>query len=402
MGPGRAAWAAGLRSVAAGGVALALSVPAAGVASADAGLVLSPANGSVGDSVVGRQDVRDCALFTLHWQDESGPVLGTDDGGDGVGSVTFRVPAGASGPHTVVATCRRLESPGGEGIVAEAAFDVTLAGPTSTVSTTLPQATTRPQATTPPTTRPPATTPPSTAGGVVGSAPASPSSSRAVTTTVGRPATTTAPSTTVKPAAGGTAAQDIAECERQAREARSQLVYQPNQRMTVGGTYDVVVQLALTAADLPAVVVPGTARTTIVEVRTARCTVEAELLGGTVFSISPPGPRAQSFVDSRVLTWHWQVSPRQIGPGLKLLLRLQPTVVEDGKPPRPGSDDFHEAVIQVDSQPVSLISRVDRDVNGFVGNNVVKLLLLPSSGGLLTFWAGARFRRRTKAARQAA
>ncbi len=114
------------------------------------------------------------------------------------------------------------------------------------------------------------------------------------------------------------------------------------------------------------------------------------------FQVTPPGPMAQSFIASRVLTWRWQVVALRTGPALKLVLRLQPTVVEDGMTPRPGSDEAHEALIEVDARSQSLIAEVGERANGLAANNLVKVLLIPSSGGLLTLWAGHRYRRRKK------
>lgn len=353
---------------------------------ADDGLVLSPNQGSVGDGVNAEETVARCPVFVVRWK---GDVIGTDDGSDGQGTVYFRVPDSPGTTQRVVASCKA--SPGGsERVVGEASFNVlevnasttTTVGPTSTV----PGTTTRPGS--PTTSRGPApsTTPPT-------------STSRTPATT-GRP-TTTAPAsrTTVGPSPTSTRPipQDVAECERQARDAESRLVYQPNRQMTVGIPYDVVVQVALESSDVSVVTTPGPEPTTVVRLRSARCTIEAELTGaGSDFQVTPPGPLAQSFIASRVLTWRWQVSPLRTGAELKLVLRLQPTVIEDGKPPRPGSGEVHEALIQVAAQPQSLISEVGDRANGLVANDLVKLLLIPSGGGLLTLWAGHRYRRRTK------
>lgn len=169
--------------------------------------------------------------------------------------------------------------------------------------------------------------------------------------------------------------------------------------MTEGLPYDVVVQVALNAADVSVVTSPGPEPTTIVRLRSARCTIEAQLVGAQKdFEVTPPSALTQSFIATRVLTWRWQVTPLRAGPGLKLVLRLQPTVIEDGRAPRPGSDELHEALIEVDAQPQSLVVQVGEKANDLVGNNVVKLLLIPSGGGLLTVWAGHRYRRRVAAA----
>ena len=388
---GRRAWA-----LLAGSLLGVVTVPTS-AALADDGLVLSPNRGFVGDGVKAEETVSRCAVFVVRWK---GDVIGTDDGSDGRGTVHFLVPDSPGSTQQVVASCRT--SPGGsERVVGQASFDVlevnatttTTLFPTTTTatpSTTVPGSTTRPRS-------------PTTSGGPTPSTRTPPTStvtSRAPATT-GRP-TTTAPAsrpTTVGPSPSSTrpVPQDVAECERQARDAESRLVYQPNRQMTVGIPYDVVVQVALDSSDVSVVTTPGPEPTTVVRLRSARCTIEAELTGaGSDFQVTPPGPLAQSFIASRVLTWRWQVSPLRTGAELKLVLRLQPTVIEDGKPPRPGSGEVHEALIRVAAQPQSLIAKVGDRATGLVGNDLVKLLLIPSSGGLLTLWAGHRYRRRTQ------
>ena len=363
---------------------------------ADDGLVLSPTQGFVGDGVKAEETVAKCPVFVVRWK---GEVIGTDDGSDGRGTVYFRVPDSPGTTQPVVASCK-ASAGGPERVVGQAMFEVldmnaststttstTILSPTSTV----PGTTTRPGSPTTslgrtPSTRTPRTTVTSTSG---------------APTTTNRPTTTTPAirTTTVGPSPTSTqpVPQDVTECERQAREAESRLVYQPNRQMTLGIPYDVVVQVALDSSDVSVVTTPGPEPTTVVRLRSTRCTIEAELTGaGSDFQVTPPGPLAQSFIASRVLTWRWQVSPLRTGAELKLVLRLQPTVIEDGKPPRPGSGEVHEALIRVAAQPQSLISKVGESANGLVANDLVKLLLIPSGGGLLTLWAGHRYRRRTK------
>lgn len=320
----------------------------------------------------------DCVTFSVHWADPNGDVLKTDLGIDGKGTVTFKVPDDPPQMYTVYGTC--TDARGEEKAVAKAQFLVTAASPTvppttAAPSTTAPQSTTRPPGR-PTTTRPGSTTAPTSGG------PNAP--------------TTSAPTVTVDGAAPPPprpVPRDISDCEQMARQAESQLVYQPDRRMTFGNSYDVVAVLALDSTDAGAVALPGPDRTTIVTVGGTRCTVEAELTGPD-FEITPPGPHAQSFLDSRVLTWRWQVAPKRTGTDLKLLLRIQPTVVEDGKAPRPGNPGFHDAVIEVESQPQSLISKVNRGVSGIFGHQLVQYLLIPSGGGVLTLWLWSRLRRR--------
>lgn len=376
------------------GLLLGVAIFPTSAALGDEGLVLSPNQGFVGDGVKAEASVAKCAVFVVRWK---GDVIGTDDGSDGRGTVYFRVPDSPGTTQPVEASCK-ASAGGPERLVGQASFDVlevsgstttTIVSPTSTVpgTTTRPGSPTTSRGPTPSTRKPPTTV-------------ASTSTSRVPGTT--RPPTTTTPAsrpTTVGPTPSTTrpVPQDVSECERQARDAESRLVYQPNRQMTVGIPYDVVVQVALDSSDVSVVTTPGSAPTTIVRLRSARCTIEAELTGaGSDFQVTPPGPLAQSFIASRVLTWRWQVAPLRTGAELKLVLRLQPTVIEDGKPPRPGSGEVHEALIQVAAQPQSLISKVGDRANGVVGNDLVKLLLIPSGGGLLTLWAGHRYRRRTK------
>ena len=357
-------------------------------------LVLSPNQGFVGDGVKAEETVAKCPVFVVRWK---GDVIGTDDGSDGQGTVYFRVPDSPGTTQPVVASCKA--SPGGsERVVGQASFDVldvntsttttTTLGPTSTVpgTTTQPRSPTTSRGPAPSTLTPPTST-------VTSTSRAPSTTSRPTTTTPASRTTTVGPSTTsTRPVP-----QDVTECERQARDAESRLVYQPNRQMTVGIPYDVVVQVALDSSDVSVVTTPGPEPTTVVRLRSARCTIEAELTGaGSDFQVTPPGPLAQSFIASRVLTWRWQVSPLRTGAKLKLVLRLQPTVIEDGKAPRPGSGEVHEALIQVAAQPQSLISKVGDRANGLVANDLMKLLLIPSGGGLLTLWAGHRYRRRAK------
>jgi hypothetical protein len=353
-------------------------------ARADGALVLTPDKGRVGDLVRGEQQVSDCPTYRLRWKEPGGLLLGTDSASDGRGTVSFRVPDSPPGTQTVVATCQ--VTPGDEEqVVGGASLAVATAGPTSTSVTTI-----APTSTSPPTTRPATSTTRS------GPSSTAPTSTRPTVTTARPPsATTTTPTSTTSTTAGRR--QDVAECERQAADAKSQLVYQPARRMTVGGAYEVVVSLALDASDVPTVVIPGPDRTTVVQLRTAECTIEAELIGGTDFSVDPPGPSGQSFVRTRVLTWRWNVSPNRTGPGLRLLLHLKPIIREDGRAPLPGILDVHEAVIEVDAQPLSLITKIDRHVNGFLDNPLAKFLIIPGGSGIFTVWAARRVRRRPSA-----
>ncbi len=363
------------------GLALGASVFAGAPAGADGTLVLLPALGHIGDTVLAEQPVVLCDTYRLRWTDAAGPLLGTDSGADGRGTVTFRVPDSDPVSHAVVATCQA--SPAApELVVGLVPFLVTTGSSSSTVVTTtsLPGgATSVPRTTVAPATtvgtRPPATAPTVTTRGT-GTTATSPTTSRsaAPATTLGLP-------------------KNVADCERQLRKASSRLVYAPNRRMTVGVPTDVVAKLALDAPDVTAAVLPSPDRTTIVELHILRCTVDVTLAGDG-FTVTPPGAIGQSFVDSRVLTFSWQVTPTRAGAGLKLGLHLLPRVIESGQPTRPGSEELHEAVIDVTAVPQPVLHIVDDKVNGFFANPLAKLLLIPGGGGLISVWAGRRLRRR--------
>lgn len=348
---------------------------------ADGALALSPDKGRVGDLVRGEQSVSDCPTYRLRWKEPGGLLLGTDSGSDGVGTVSFRVPDSPGSTQTVVSTCQA--SPAAEEqVVGGAPFAVAVGGPTSTSVTTI----------VPTSTSPPSTTRPTTSTTRAGPSSTAPSSTRPTATTRSpATATTITPARPTSTTAGRR--QDVADCERQAATAKNHLVYQPARRMTVGDAYDVVVSLALDASDVTSVVIPGPDRTTVVQLRTAECTIEAELIGGTDFTVAP-GASEQSFLRTRILTWRWQVSPNRPGPGLRLLLHLKPIIREDGRAPVPGAVDVHEAVIEVDAQHQSPVAQVNDRVNGFLDNPLAKFLLIPGGSGIFTVWAARRVRRR--------
>ena len=153
-----------------------------GLLTGQAGLGLDPGIGPAGTAVTATQavDADSCTTFALFWD---GDVVGTDNGDDGVGEVTFRVPAGSSpGSHELVATCDEIG-------VGEAVFTVV----DSTTTTTVAPTTTE----------------------------------------------TTQPDVQPEPP------QTIEECEREASEAQAQLVYEPERRMVVDRTYEVRAAVAL-------------------------------------------------------------------------------------------------------------------------------------------------------------
>ena len=182
---------------------------------AQAQLVLSPSEVVVTGTVTGSQSVNalTCLTYRLHWASTGGTVLGQDSGADGQGKVAFGVPGAIPGRYQVFATCQGLT--GGEQQVGQASFSILAAN-----ATTVP------------------TIPPTTG--------ASTSTVRSTTSTTKKnppaPSTTIGPGSIVPPGTSITtvpvtrppAPASLDECEREARQAQAQLVYQPKRTMTVG------------------------------------------------------------------------------------------------------------------------------------------------------------------------
>ena len=319
-------------------------------------LELSPSSGGVGASVTASHPVGErCATFRVRWDGDDGEVLAaTGAAGGGTATVSFEVPAAPTGNHQVVATCE--DEDGEETVVGQGTFLVAspIATTTSTSTSVPTLSTTGPDATVPTTatTSPPPPPPPET----------------------------------------------FAECERRARAAQANAVYQPQRTMTVGGTHPVVAALVLNPTD-PTLTLPGPGQTTVVPLPPSAtgCLMEARLIGSD-FEVLPPEPQRQSFREATVLTWTWQVRPTREGPDLPLVLRLQPLFREEGADPLPGQEQVFEAIIRVDARPRSLWARVGSWISAVFGNELVRYLLLPGGGGVVTLWLAQRWRAR-KAAR---
>jgi hypothetical protein len=322
----------------------ALAVVAGGLAGVQSPLQLDTDSGGPGQTVVASQDVGDvpCETYTVFFD---GAPVGSDDGPGAERAVSFEVPDVGPDEYGVVAEC----SAGEEGeIVGQASFTVTEPLPTTVGPTT--------------TTEPAGTT--TTDGGT--------------TTTEGRDEP---PST-------------IEECEEQAADAQGQLVYEPERTMVVGRTYEVAAALSLEG--LPPVTFDGS--TTAVTLPDLRCTITAEL-SGSDFAITPESSASQSFVDTRVLEWRWDVRPRRRGDDLELTLRFQSVVVDGGREV-PGPSTLHEAVIDVDAESRSLWRRLTAGVGGIVTHPVGASVATAAVLGLAA-WLG-RTARRGIAARRAA
>ncbi|HVF13884.1 MAG TPA: hypothetical protein VM942_04750 [Acidimicrobiales bacterium] len=346
------------------------AVARTGSVGARADLMLTSGGGPVGSTVTGSQGVTasGCRTYRLRWDTRTGAILGTDSDGDGTGQVTFTVPVSPPGDHMVVATCAPMGSDV-ETVVGSAPFEVIVLAPTTTgpsSTSTVGPPTTPGLPTVPPSTNPTGTT-------------ASSSS----------PSSTAAPPVTAP--ATGAVLRELQECERNALQAQAHLVYQPERTMTVDKTYAVAAAVALDAASLGSVFIPGPEQTTIVPLARSRCIIQAQLTGAG-FEISPPEPREQSFLEGPVLAWTWHVIPRQLGRQLELVLRLQAKILDDTTT-RPGRDIDHYAMIKVDALRKPLPTTLVDWTSDFFGNGLVQFLLLPS-GGVLTAWAIRHFRRR--------
>ena len=341
-----------------------------GVARAAEPLRLTSATSPPGEEVTAEQPVTPagCGTFRVRWQTATGTLLGSDSGGDGTGTVAFRVPSSASpGDHLLVATCG-TSGGGQESVVGTATLVVTALSTTTTAA----------------------------AGTAAGS-----TAPRTTVVTSGPPTTRAAPATATTvppPPPPAPAPQSISDCERQAQEAQAAaLVYQPRQRMFVGQTYPILAALGLTPGDVASIAFPGPGATTVTTVQGTRCTVDA-YLDGQDFEVTPGERRAQSFIGTRALIWEWQVRARHAGKDLRLTLHLQPRVVEASGGERPGPDRSTDAIITVEARPVPVLTRVSRVVAAVFSSDALRYLLLPASGaGFLTAGVLRRVRKRKRA-----
>lgn len=353
-GPG---WTTLLHAVVAAAAAV-VAVLAAAPAWAGA-LVLTPSSGGVGTAVTASHPVEDgCVTFRLRWDGEGGEVLGvTAVAGGGTATASFEVPAASTGEHQVIATCQ--DGAGEETVVGQGTFLITSPVETTTSSSAVP------------------TTP--TSGPTATSAPVPP---------------TDPPPPPPPPAPP----ESFAECESRARAAQANVVYQPERSMTVGQAQPVAAALALNPTG-PTLTLPGPEQTTVVPLppTATGCLMEARLVGSD-FEVSPPEPQRQSFQDATVLTWTWQVRPTREGPDLPLVLRLQPLFRDPGQDPLPGQQQVFEAVIRVDARPRSLWATVGSWISDVFGNELVRYLLLPGGGGVVTLWLAQRWRGRRASA----
>jgi hypothetical protein len=325
-----------------------LGIIMTGLVGAQPGLELSPSAGEPGTTVTVTQGVPEDERCPIDAVTFDGVPVGA--GGVDPGQATFTVPDVAPRSYTVSATCE------GGGAAGSATF--TVGSTTTTTRATV--------------------APPST-----DEEPPPPSGGEPPDTTDEGPPQTGHPGTTV-PAGPET----IQECEEEAATAQSRLIYEPERRMVVGDSYEVQAALSLDA--LPPDVTFETP-TTVVAVPDARCTVEARLTGSD-FDITPDGPQPQSFLGTRVLIWEWQVSPERPGDDLELKLRLQSSVVENGRSV-PGRTVLSETTIDVDAAPTSFVSRLSDWSRGVFGHPIVPVVVAPAVGAAY-IWLRRRFDQR--------
>jgi hypothetical protein len=330
-----------------------VAVVAGSVVGAQPVLPLTAYSGPAGDEITASQGVSaaECTTYTVFFD---GAPVGSDDGSDGEGEVTFEVPAVDPGDYEVVAECSADEV---EEVVGLAQFAVT-GVPTSLTTTTGT-----------PTSRPPTT-------------------DTGTTETTGGDGTTSTSNGTIAPP------QNIEECEAQAAEAEGSLVYEPERDMVVGRTYEVTAALSLEG--LPPVSFEGS--TTVITLTDLRCTITAQLTGSD-FAITAKSSESQSFIDTRVLDWRWDVRPLHSGDDLELTLRFQSIVLE-GDRSVPGRNTLHDAIIDVDAEPRSFWSRLNDGIVGILTHPVIAPATAVAVAGLAT-WLGRKAQRRIAARRAA-
>jgi hypothetical protein len=325
-----------------------VAVVAGSVVGAQPVLPLTAYSGPAGDEITASQGVSaaECTTYTVYFD---GAPVGSDDGSDGEGEVTFEVPAVDPGDYEVVAECSAGEV---EEVVGQAQFAVT--GVATSVTTT--------------------SGPPTTGTGTTA-------------TTSGDGTTSTSNGTIAPP-------QNIEECEAQAAEAEGRLVYEPERDMVVGRTYEVAAALSLEG--LPPVSFEGS--TTVITLTDLRCTITAQLTGSD-FAITAKSSESQSFIDTRVLDWRWDVRPLHSGDDLELTLRFQSIVLE-GDRSVPGRNTLHDAIIDVDAEPRSFWSRLNDGIVGVLTHPVIAPATAVAVAGLAT-WLGRKAQRRIAARRAA-
>jgi hypothetical protein len=211
------------------------------------------------------------------------------------------------------------------------------------------------------------------------------------TTTLATAEPTTAATTTTAPPVP----RDVAECERIASSASLNVAFAPNRQMTVHHTYGVTVLIGLDVGAIKQAPQISESSTTVVTVQAGQCTMTVTLTG-LDFDVRANSSDDQSFIGTRVLEWDWQVSPKRTGDALVLRVDIQPSVTDPAGGTRPGSASKLEEDILVRSEPEGFWEATSRHLDDLAGNDLVKVLFIPSGGLLvaLTIWLFRRLRKR--------
>jgi hypothetical protein len=173
--------------------------------------------------------------------------------------------------------------------------------------------------------------------------------------------------------APGTEEQD--PCSQAKRQAQRQLAFPPKDKMTVGQTTTVTIQLAASGHQLQQSV---GATTTVIAVSTT-CEVEATLVAGPQLSIEAQDPATQDFDLGPVLAWSWLVTPNASG---SYQLRLD---VESSQPNGiPVTLDKKDVAIDAVVAPEPASTHVGHAVTSPLGLTVLGTVLAFVLGLVLT------------------
>jgi hypothetical protein len=165
--------------------------------------------------------------------------------------------------------------------------------------------------------------------------------------------------------------------------------------MTVHQNYPVNVLIGLDKASVQTSAFPQAGTTTIVTVPYGHCTLTVTLTG-EAFDITATSSATQSFIETRVLTWSWQVAPKRTGPALLLIVVIQPSVEDSHGGLRAGHAQTIKETIVVSSKPETFPALVLRKADDVVTNDVFKWLF-PSAAVFIGSLVWLRMRGRKSA-----
>jgi hypothetical protein len=170
------------------------------------------------------------------------------------------------------------------------------------------------------------------------------------------------------------------------------LAYEPSRVMEIGQPTTVSVELG--AGSLPPLTDISPENTTVVPLKST-CEVQAQLIGAA-FDISPTGWQQASFLTVPVVTWVWQVTPKDAGRNLDLELEVQSLFQVSGNPPVPGGPPPFDAKITVNAAHQTFVQQANNAANSSLGAGVLAGILSPSIlalvGGIVAFWKRHRIR----------